>query len=184
MFEVTYKLTDFFFDRLKVENRLAAKERRAMSKVGAFVRTDARQSIKRRKSSSPPDSPPSAHSKDKVATLKNILFGFDPSSHSVVVGPVLLRRSTRKRAFYLERSRRFVRKSDAKGIKELEGGVWVSDIKPDRSVTAMTEFGGSASAIVDDQATTFNYEPRPFMGPALERQRSNGKLIEAWKDLL
>lgn len=165
MFEVTYDLTDYFFDRLKVENQVAAKERRAMSKIGAFVRTDARSSIKRRKSVSSAGSPPSAHSKDKIATLKNILFGYDQASNSVVIGPVLLRRSTRKKGYLLEKA-------------------WVSEIKPDRSVTALAEFGGTASAKVNGEATTFNYEPRPSMAPALERQRTSGKLIQAWKDLL
>jgi hypothetical protein len=34
--------------------------------------------------------PPRVHSKDKYATLKNILYGYDASAGGVVVGPVLL----------------------------------------------------------------------------------------------
>jgi len=184
MFEVDYNITNFFFDRLAVENRLAAKERRAMSKIGAFIRTSARSSIKRRRRPSAPGSPPNAHSKDRVVTLKNILFGYDPSSHSVVAGPVLLNRSTRKKAYFLEKSGRMMNVKDARGIKELEGGVWVENIEPSKPITAMTEFGGTASATIDDQSATLNFRARPFMGPALERERKNGKLLEAWKNLL
>ena len=184
MSDVTYKLTDFFFDKQAVADRLNAAEQKAMAKIGAFIRRSAQKSIRRRKSFSVPGSPPSAHSTDKVATLKNILFGYDPSSHSVSVGPVLLRMNRKRRAFFLEKSKRMVRKRDARGIKELEGGIWIKDIEPSRPVTALAEFGGTARATIDDQSTTLNFRARPFMAPALERERTNGKLIEAWREIL
>jgi len=181
MFEVDYKITDFFFDRLAVQDKLAAKELRAMSRIGAFIMRGARQSIKRRKSSSAPGSIPHAHSTDKVATLKNILFGFDPSSRSVVVGPVKLGRIAR-RSFFLSKSKP---KRDQKGrIAKDAIGVWVSDIQPTKPVTSLTEFGGTATAKIDGKNSTLHYPARPFMGPALERERTNVKLIEAWKEIL
>lgn len=184
MFEVDYKLTEFFFDRLAVQNRLEAKELRAMSRIGAFLMRGAQKSIKRRKSSSVPGSPPHAHSTDRVATLKNILFGYDPGSRSVVVGPVLLSRRRKRKAFFLERSKRMIRKSDARGIKELEGGIWIKDIEPSAPITVMNEFGGTARATIDDQPATLRFRARPTMGPTLERERKNSKLIQAWKDLM
>jgi hypothetical protein len=90
MFGVTYKIKGQFFDRLPVQKMMADHERRALSRIGAFIRRRARSSIRRRKRTSSPGQPPSAHSTDKVATLKNILFGYDSSKKSVVVGPVLL----------------------------------------------------------------------------------------------
>lgn len=184
MFEVDYKITDFFFDRLAVQDKLAAKELRAMSRIGAFIMRGARQSIKRRKSSSAPGSIPHAHSTDKVATLKNILFGFDPSTHSVVVGPVLLRKvSNRRKAFFLTRQGNKARDKNGR-VKKDAIGVWISNVESSAPVTAITELGGSAKAVIDGHASTLHFGARPFMGPALERERSNGKLLDAWKDLL
>lgn len=178
MFEVDYSITEFFFDRLAVEEKLATRELRAMSRIGAFIMRGARQSIKRRKAPSLAGSPPHTHSNDKVATLKNILFGFDPSSHSVVVGPVKLGRIA-QRPYFLSKDG----KKPSKDPKNREG-VWIANIQPDKPITSLTEFGGDVRATIDDTPTVLNYKARPFMGPALERERSNGKLISAWKDLL
>ena len=80
----------FFFDRKAVADIVGKKAAKNLSKAGAFVRTKARQSMRRRKKASSPGSPPSAHSKDATASLKNIQFAFDPSRLSLVVGPMLL----------------------------------------------------------------------------------------------
>ena len=84
-----------FFDRQKVLSAVDRAERRSQSKFGAYVRTRARSSLRRRKKASEPGMPPSVHSKDSFATLKNILFGFEPNSRKTVVGIVRTRsRST------------------------------------------------------------------------------------------
>jgi hypothetical protein len=77
-----------FFDLEKVVNAVEKAEQRAMSKFGAYVRTRARSSLRRRKKPSQPGEPPSVHSQDDFATLKNILFGFEPSTRKTVVGMV------------------------------------------------------------------------------------------------
>jgi hypothetical protein len=77
----------YFFDRARV---LAAADKatvRALSKAGAYVRTAARSSLRRRKRPSKPGTPPSVHA-DGFASLKTIFFAFEPGSRSVVVGPV------------------------------------------------------------------------------------------------
>jgi hypothetical protein len=159
LISVDYKIKDFFFDRDAIEAQLTKLERRAMSKIGAYVRTSARQSIRRRKGTSPPGAPPYAHNKSKVYTIKNILFGYDPQKHNVIIGPTYL-------------------KQGAKG-----GPVIVPDSV--ETIPALLEYGGRAEArFPDGTIEEYNYAPRPFMAPALERERSNGKLIEAWKELL
>jgi hypothetical protein len=50
-----------FFDRAKVKNAVDAGTRRVLSRFGAFVRTRARTSIRKRKGTSPPGGPPHAH---------------------------------------------------------------------------------------------------------------------------
>lgn len=80
--EVAKKL---FFDRAAVTDPFTKGERRVLSKFGAYVRQRARTSIRKRKGTSPPGSPPFSH----VGTLRNgILFARDDDRRSVVIGPV------------------------------------------------------------------------------------------------
>jgi hypothetical protein len=76
---------DFFFDSAKVQKELDKASRKALSKVGAFVRRRARSSMKRRKRGvSQPGQPPFA----KKGLLKKLLFfAYDPTTRSVVIGP-------------------------------------------------------------------------------------------------
>ena len=75
-----------FFDRPAVANALEQGNKRALSKIGAFIRQRARTSIRKRKKASDPGQPPSSH----VGFLKKgILFAYDAASKSVVVGPIL-----------------------------------------------------------------------------------------------
>ena len=89
-FGVTMKVTKMFFDRKAVQDMLGKKNAAAMSRALSFIRRRARSSLRRRKGTSAPGSPPSVHSSDDVATLKNILFAFDAASQSGIVGPVKL----------------------------------------------------------------------------------------------
>jgi len=85
---VQFKMKRFFFNSKEVERILGKRSAKALGRAGAFVQRRARSSLRRRKKSSAPGSPPSVHSSDAVATLKNIWFALDPRSLSVVVGPL------------------------------------------------------------------------------------------------
>lgn len=83
----SFKMSDFkktFFDAEAVVRALDKASRKALSKFGAFVRTSARGSIRRRKGSSKPGQPPHAHQGD----IKKILFAYDAGSQGVVIGPI------------------------------------------------------------------------------------------------
>jgi len=85
------KVKALFFDRPKVKRAVDRAQRRALSKAGAFIRQRARTSMRKRKGSAPPGSPPYAHE----GSLRRLLFfAYDPASGSVVVGPVGFRNST------------------------------------------------------------------------------------------
>jgi hypothetical protein len=85
---VSLKIREFFFDRLTVAAKIDKQRSAFLNRVGGFVRRVARNSLRRRKKPSEPGSPPSVHSKDDFATLKNILYGFNPATGGVDVGPV------------------------------------------------------------------------------------------------
>jgi hypothetical protein len=74
-----------FFDTAAIKSKLDPAVLKALSKFGAFVRTHSRSSIKRKKGTSPPNTPPYAHQGD----IKRILFGYDVDTRSLVVGPIL-----------------------------------------------------------------------------------------------
>ena len=78
-----------FFDRKAVIGKVDKATRKVLSRFGAFVRTTARSSIRKRKKIAPPGSPPSSH----TGLLKKfIFFGYEPARNSVVIGPVRLSR--------------------------------------------------------------------------------------------
>src|SRR5690606_6172596 len=54
------KITELFFDRKAVTSRVDKATRKVLSRFGAFVRRTARSSIRKRKKTSQPGSPPSS----------------------------------------------------------------------------------------------------------------------------
>src|SRR5690242_5646943 len=87
---VEFKQKRLFFDRALVRREIGAANAAALSRHGAFVQRRARSSLRRRKAPSLPGMPPSVHTSDNYATLKNIWFAYDPARQSVVVGPLRL----------------------------------------------------------------------------------------------
>lgn len=76
-----------FFDRGPVLAAVDRATRKVLSRFGAFVRTRAKSSIRKRKAISKPGSPPSSH----AGLLKKfIFFAYDLDRKSVVIGPVKL----------------------------------------------------------------------------------------------
>jgi len=76
-----------FFDAKAVMSRVDEAAQKVLSKFGAFVRTSAKRSIRKRKAVSEPGSPPSSHA---GLLRKFIYFGYDSSRRSVVIGPTPL----------------------------------------------------------------------------------------------
>lgn len=87
---ITMRIKDMFFDRAAVVRAVDGAERKVLSKAGAFIRTAARTSIRKRKGSSPAGKPPHSH---EGSLRRLILFGYDKAADSVVVGPVGFKKS-------------------------------------------------------------------------------------------
>lgn len=85
---ITAQAKQFFFDRPQVLAKLRKKKLAALKRAGALSRKVIRNKPRRRKRKSKPGETPSVHTKSKFATLKNVLFAYDPGSDGVVVGPV------------------------------------------------------------------------------------------------
>lgn len=79
--------TRFFRDLDKLQNAEERAAKRALSRFGAFVRTRARSSMRKRKKASAPGQPPSAH----VGLIRKLLFfAYEAQTKSVIVGPALI----------------------------------------------------------------------------------------------
>ena len=87
---IDMRVKAMFFDRPRVQKAVSHANRRAMSRAGAFVRTRARTSMRKRRGTSRPGQPPYAH---EGSLRRMILFGYEPSRETVVVGPVGFRSS-------------------------------------------------------------------------------------------
>lgn len=163
--------TNLFFDSPRVIAAVDVATRRAMSKMGAFVRTRARSSIRKRKKPSPPGSPPSSH----VGTLRNLLFfAFDPVTYSVVVGPVLLGRRPDAVPGTLEAGAvvpRVVREPlpAARRATKRQAAAYRRLLKEGRLVRPPVRLRTVAAA----------YPPRPYMGPALAAEVRAGTITDA-----
>jgi len=166
-FTVSMKIVDAFFDRPAVLNRMDRATARSLSQAGAFVRRRAISRLRRRKRYSKPGESPSIHSTDRVASLKNILFGFD-GRYSVVIGPVGLNQKQyvagRITAGTVPATLEF---GGQVGIREKRvGTIW-------RPVGRRRPRPGQPTRV-----RMANYAPRPFMGPALEAERD--KFPQLW----
>lgn len=88
MLNVQLSIVDSFFDRQKVLDQVGRENARKLSKAGAFIKTRSRSKLRRRKKTAQAGQPPSVHSRDRVASLKYILFGLNHDAESVVIVPV------------------------------------------------------------------------------------------------
>ena len=84
---ISFKPGVLMFNTKAIRNHVDRATRKVLSKFGAFVRQTAKRSIRKRKSASPPGSPPSSH----IGLLKRFIwFGYEPNKRSVVIGPARL----------------------------------------------------------------------------------------------
>lgn len=142
MIDMTFKTAkEGFFDRAKVLKAIDGATVRVLSKFGAYVRTGAKSSIRKRKRPSLPGQPPSSH----VGTLKQLIFfSYDFEKKSVVIGPTLSNHPT-----------------GAPEVLEHGGEADVTD-----SVWK-TRRGQKTR---EKRTRRVKIAERPFMGPALDRE--------------
>jgi hypothetical protein len=189
MFEVGFEIRDMFFDRLAVQNRLDKAEQRELSRIGAFIRRRARSILRRRKRTSAAGEAPSVHSKDNRASLKNILFGYDPTIHGVVIGPVRLNQVNRTDGggrisvpSLMEFGGRLTIEQEQ--LKIAIGGRTRKDGGRDRRYKlhqgAWFRRSGRKVPWKRYRSHTAVYQPRPFMNPALDAELEAGTIRDVW----
>jgi hypothetical protein len=162
---IGFTFQKLFFDRASVITATTAATRRVLSKFGAFVRTRAKSSIRRRKRISEPGQPPSSH----AGTLKRLIFfGYEASKQSVVIGPAF----SGGDAAMTSRITKSTRRKSGTNI-DVIGTRRIRYVVP-----FVLEYGGTVTA--GGGKRQYRYRARPFMRPALEAEK--GQLPKLWKD--
>ncbi|GAB5404297.1 MAG: hypothetical protein Aurels2KO_25280 [Aureliella sp.] len=190
MFHATYKMKSLFFDRGRVLAALTKAERATMSRQGAFVRRRARTDILRRtkkhgrkvrvrdrrgrfeksqETVSRPGQPPIVRSSDKSATLKNILFSFNPNTHSVFIGPVKLNGK-----FAGNPSTTIPQLHEHGGTSTVQQWAYANSEVWNLGSPKLYEPG------MKRRSVRARYAKRPFMGPALDKEISAGTIAGPW----
>jgi hypothetical protein len=178
MLQPTFEFKDAFVDSQKVINAVDRATRRALTKSLAFVRTRARTSVlRRRRESSSPGNPPSIHSSDSVATLRNILFAYDERTKSGVVGPVKLNQVNLTSTGSLTVPQ-ILEGGASVGIREEQWknsptGRWF------RRDNRMRSNPGKRYRV-----RTATYRARPFMGPSLQIEADKGNIASPWANVV
>ena len=137
---IDMRVKAMFFDRPRVQRAVSHANRRALSRAGAFVRTRARTSMRKRRGTSRPGQPPYAH---EGSLRRMILFGYEPSRETVVVGPVGFR------------------SSDAPNALEFGGRT---------TVVRRRRTSRRGQRVIK---TRVRIAARPYMAPALDKERPN-----------
>lgn len=200
MFEASYKMKDFFFDRPAVDRALDRATKKNLSKAGAYIRKRARSSLRRRKKPASPGSPPSVHSDDNVANLKNILFAFDPNALAVFIGPVGLNQRNYSSQGY---------STTIPALMEFGGTIYIREWRfdmLDRRTFEMVMRNPSMMKFAEEwtradqrwqnasrkrkwtlrdlgveyRVRPATYPKRPFMLPALEEEVKAGTILNLW----
>lgn len=169
------KMTSAFFDRPAVQRSVDRATRGAISKSLAFVRTRQRSLIRKKKKVSSPGQPPSSHSSDPVASIRNILFAYDARTKSGIVGMVQLN----GRRSMVDSGKELPELLEFGGTMRIfeasyDGRYWFSPSpRARRKLTAK-----------HTRRRTAVMRPRPSAGPALKIESDAGNILSPWANVV
>lgn len=149
----------------RLTERAERTHRRALLKIGAFIRRRARSSIRRSKKSAAPGKPPRAHS--SYASLRNIRFALGPAGQSVLIGPIKLRTGANAAL-----------RTTIPALMESGGRIPMRETRSGKYWRAVGRRRPGPGR--PTRTRIRRYRPHPFMGPALEAETRNDKLPRVW----
>lgn len=173
MITPTFDMKKAFFDSQKIKKAVDRQTRKALSKSLAFVRRRMRSGLRRRKKVSQPGQSPSVHSKHPVATLKYILFAYDESTKSGVVGPMKIN------------GRSLITGSSAlPGLLEAGGTITIPEYTVDGNNWRTEKRGRRVTQKVRKRKRTARIQARPFVAPALAAEVAAGNIASPWANVV
>jgi len=162
------RVTRMFFDKPAVQNAVDRAMRRVHSQFGAYVRRTARFSIRKRKASSAPGSPPSSHTGD---LKRRIFFAYEPQRQNVIIGPI------RTNQVFFGPDRRPVRGTIPEVLEE-GGAIRILEVRKygrwqRADLRSKRRLSGLPACL-----RKVSIAARPYMGPAFAENKP--KLDEMW----
>jgi len=176
-----------FFTPAALAHALDREEQRRLGQLGGYVRKVARNSLKYGETSAPSGQPPVIHrgkfhfqktdrktgvvSRPSVSPLRELLFfAQDPTTKSVVVGPMLFRGTGK----HVKTSGPVPATLEKGGTVRVERDVFVGGRKAtprqrDAFLRLLKEGRITRERTPTVKVTSKQYAPHPFMGPALQR---------------
>lgn len=169
--ETVARLKSMFLDTRAVTDSVDRATRKVLSKFGAFVRTRAKSSIRSRKAASSPGSPPSSH----TGILKRfIYFAYDANVQSVIIGP-----AATNQVFFQGDGQPVT--GTVPEILERGGSIRILERqRPDGTWTRADLRSRRRLGGVPIRLRTVTIRPRPYMGPAFEKEKDG--LPNLWAD--
>lgn len=146
------RVKELFFDSAAILKAVDDGARKALNRIGAYIRLTAQRSIRRRKGPAPAGQPPHSHN---GLLRKHIYYSYDPTTKTVIAGPALLRTS--------------------QPYSSPVGGATIPQVTEMGGRVRMKARGRKRSRVVP-------VAPRPFMRPALEESQRAEKLQEHWRN--
>lgn len=149
------------------KNAMAKTNKRYLFREAAFIRTVARRSIRKRKTSSEPGQPPTFRTKPIKFFNGNFV--------------------TEEQAKIIEARGGVITEKASKGGRIKEGIAFDVILKDSNAIIGPTKQAVGEVAQVFEHGGTLRgvtYAARPFMLPALKKAIQSGRLSRAWKDSL
>ena len=165
----------FFFDRPAVQKSMDEGTHKALWKALSYIRTAQRSMIRRRKKVSQPGSPPSAHSTDPTASVKNILYAYDRRSKYGVVGMVNLN----GRRVAVDSNKELPELLEFGGVMGIHETSWDGKQWYSPAPRFRQKFKGKYT-----RKRNAVMRPRPSARPAFEQEMAAGNIIAPWANVV
>ena len=154
-----------FFDRAAMQKGMAKAKFKFLGKAGAFVMRRARQSIRSsKKKVSLPGQPPRAHGRKLLK--RNIFFALDKAREMTLVGPIFLNQVDRDQDGQPT-------KGTVPSVLEYGGMIKVLEVFRYGRWRRVDQRSMRRTAGLPMRVRTVHIAARPFMGPALEKEKPN-----------
>lgn len=167
----------FDLDIKKIRRYLRANYKSGLHKIGAYLRRRARTSLRRRKRVSQPGERPSVHSTDDTVSLKHIAFVVAPDDTQVLCGPIRLNQRNMVVDVGSQTVPQILEFGGTVRIHEearKDGRPWAGDV-----VWGRRDMRRGAKPWKKYRVRNARYQPRPFMGPALEAEIRAGTIPQS-----
>lgn len=161
-FAISMRMQRLYFDRPSVIRQIGRKQAKGLNRAGMLTRQRARKLLgkkRKRGGTSKPGKPPYVHTSDDRVSLRNVQYYFDPTTTSVIIGPVKLNQ--------VQQSWIDSRVLSVPEVLEKGDVLVIREVSTDQGKTwRRRDLRRNARPTDQFRKRRAIYKPRPWMGPA------------------